>query len=213
MLALILVIGLYCLLHFKSRRAVLGGMVLAVILVALVLKFGPSRLGDMSASEDSAHGRIEAWYEGTRMLMANPLFGVGYNMFGDYHFRTAHNSMILCVSETGLVGYFFWVGLFYFGFKQLRGIKSGQDGGVGGYARAMQVSMAGFIAAAFFLSRTYIILPYMLIALSTALVNIGRAGAPQPVAGAGIRPYDLKNIGIIVMISLFVAYGLIKVSL
>ncbi len=62
--------------------------------------------------DESASERLVAWTEGLEMLKAQPILGVGYGQFLDHHTLTAHNSLVLCFAETGLLGCFFWVGLF-----------------------------------------------------------------------------------------------------
>src|SRR5690606_13095204 len=47
---------------------------------------------EMSSKERSAEERIEAWFEGLQMLKSSPLFGVGFNLFADNWYITAHNS-------------------------------------------------------------------------------------------------------------------------
>ncbi len=96
---------MYGILRFGLWRAVIVVPLMAGPLIALA----PSRIGEISAEEDSAAGRVEAWYEGFQMLRSHPLFGVGKGLFTEHHFLTAHNSYMLAVAELGLVGYFVWL--------------------------------------------------------------------------------------------------------
>ncbi len=52
-----------------------------------LLALGPSRMSAMSADEESAQGRIQAWSEGLQMFKESPLWGVGYRqvlgLYGD----------------------------------------------------------------------------------------------------------------------------------
>ena len=119
------------------------------------------------------------------MLKNQPLLGVGYGLFIDHYELTAHNSLVLCFAETGLIGYFFWFGLVLITFAQLHGLKnlSGQepiDTDLRRWASALQLSMVGFMSAAMFLSRTFIPMLYLLIGLSVALTLIARQ-AMRPV--------------------------------
>ena len=124
----------------------------------------------MSASEGSAYGRFEAWYEGFQMFKQSPLFGVGLGMFTDYHELTAHNSFVLVMAELGLFGLFFFTGLFWLPIKELKFALWGA--GRSTLAKeeiallsALAASLAAVMTAMFFLSRSYILVPYMLIAL------------------------------------------------
>jgi putative inorganic carbon (hco3(-)) transporter len=85
------------------RSTIVGPMLLLPLLY-----FAPSRVSEMSADEESAAGRWDAWFEGFEMLRSRPLFGVGKGLFTDHNHLTAHNSFVLSFAETGLVGYFFW---------------------------------------------------------------------------------------------------------
>jgi len=153
-------------------------LLVSVCLVAvLALNFSGGR-GGLVSTDESAMGRITAWTEGFEMLKSHPLLGVGFGQFLDYHTLTAHNSFVLCFAETGLVGYFFWLGLLAVTFVQLRQFKCKSDEvldrELGRWAGALQIALIGFLAAAFLLSRTFIPLLYLLIGMSVALVLIAR---------------------------------------
>ena len=177
----------------RSRWRVVGGMV-GGLLAAAVFAFGPSRLGMLSADEDSAAGRLDAWYYGFQLLKHNPVFGVGQNMFTEDYPRTAHNSFVLAFAELGLVGFFFWVGLLYVTFKGLSLVQK-QDAKLASYAYGLQAGLVGFSTAAFFLSRTYIMMPYLLAGLSAALFNIARAET-QALAFS-FTGKDLRNVALL----------------
>src|SRR5690606_17766975 len=98
LLAVIAMAGRYVLLR---RGVFLAGMLGVVALAALQLV--QSRMGDIDVQEESAMGRVEAWYDGMHMFVANPLFGVGTGRFTEYHELTAHNSFVLMLAENGLV--------------------------------------------------------------------------------------------------------------
>ncbi len=87
-----------------ARSLVVGPLLLLPIVV-----FGPSRMNEISADEESAEGRIDAWHEGFQMLIHHPIFGVGKGLFTEYNRLTAHNSYVLAMAELGLVGYFVWL--------------------------------------------------------------------------------------------------------
>ena len=89
----------------------LRSTIVAPMLLLPLLYLAPSRVGEMSADEESAAGRWDAWFEGFEMLRSRPLFGVGKGLFADHHSLTAHNSFVLSFAETGLVGYFFWLSI------------------------------------------------------------------------------------------------------
>jgi putative inorganic carbon (hco3(-)) transporter len=159
----------------------LGKTLLAMLpVIALILSRSIVNGGrEFSASEESAGGRIAAWSEGLVMLMNRPIFGVGFDSFTDHHTYTAHNTFVLCFSELGLVGYFAWLGLLVF---VLLGIRDGLlrlpvNAGFSEskqYLRMITIAMAGFLACAFFLSRTYSPTLYVLLAMGISIERLAR---------------------------------------
>ncbi|MCB9746944.1 MAG: O-antigen ligase family protein [Candidatus Omnitrophica bacterium] len=193
----------------KTRKFTLGAIIggsLAVLIFAL----GPSRLGLISTSEASAQGRIQLWYEGILMIKSNPLFGVGHDRFMEDLPQTAHNSYILAAAELGLFGYFFWVALIYCSYKGLSIIQD-NDEELKQYALGLQSGLIGFSAAAFFLSRTYVILPYLLFALAGSLMHIAYARNTQ--LKFEFTKIDTKNVIKIALAILVFTYGTIKVGI
>ncbi|WP_313927401.1 O-antigen ligase family protein [Pseudoxanthomonas sp.] len=153
--------------------AMLGAGTLAV------LRMMPSRLDELNVQESSASGRIDAWYEGMQMFITHPVLGVGAGQFTQYHYLTAHNSIILVLAETGIVGFTLWFAFVGYGFWMMYRIVrfapefededdvlDWQDART--MALVLLVAQAGFFAAAFFLSRSYVILLYLLAALVVA---------------------------------------------
>ena len=190
MLAVVAMLALYSIGRFGIRKSV----VVAPLLLTAVLAFAPARFSEISADEESASDRIEAWYAGFQMLLDNPLFGVGKAGFVDHHVRTAHNSYVLAMAELGLVGFFFWFSLIALTvamlFKLVRmPAPSGDDPARTAQwhehrrlALILAYSMTAGLTAAFFLSRAYFIVLYLLIALVVGLYQSARrefAGLPS----------------------------------
>jgi len=154
-----------------ARGIAAGGLALAIVFVA-----GTSRMGTISTQEASAFGRVESWTVAIDLLQSRPLFGVGAGEFMQHHFRTAHNSILLCAAELGFFGLYAWIMMFYISVKNLFYIsgKARELGEteIGFLADAIVFGMIGYLAAAMFLSRTYNELPYILLALATALSTV-----------------------------------------
>ena len=193
----------------RTKKFIFGGVVGGLCAFAL-LAAGPSRVGLISVEEESAYNRLDLWYEGFLMLKHNPLFGVGYGMFTDKLPQTAHNSFILAAAELGLIGLFFWMALIYSSFKCLSLVQA-NDGRLKTYALGLQSGLIGFCMAAFFLSRTYVILPYLLFAFSGSLFYIAQCRNKEMVFNFS-REDTKKTIWLCVVVLLF-AFILIKVGL
>jgi putative inorganic carbon (hco3(-)) transporter len=182
-------------------------------LVLLGLTAGAAALdfGGRSLSTDldaSASERLDAWSEGFEMLKAQPILGVGYGGFIDHHTLTAHNSLVLCFAETGLLGCFFWVGLLVVAMLELQRLQRLEgnqpfDAMARQCALGLQLSLVGFMAAAFFLSRTFVPTLYLIVGLSAALAAIARhAGRtiplpPLPALGVLVLACELGSIGVV----------------
>ena len=133
----------------------------------------------MTTSEESVAGRFDAWSEGIAMLRSSPVLGVGYQNFTDHNNLTAHNSFVLCFAELGAVGYFFWLALLVAAMLQTRQVRQCLDHSSDGdvlhrYAKVLLSSFAGTLVAAFFLSRSYNPVLYLLLGLAFALHETAR---------------------------------------
>jgi putative inorganic carbon (HCO3(-)) transporter len=168
--------------RFASRRV--GALPALVVLATLGLGVMARDYGGRALSTDldeSASERIVAWTEGFEMLKESPILGVGYGGFSDHHTLTAHNSLVLCFAETGLVGCFFWVGLIVVTLLELHGLTNLPgterfDEMARQWAEGLQLALIGLLVAAFFLSRTFVPTLYLILGLAAALAAIARAG-------------------------------------
>jgi putative inorganic carbon (hco3(-)) transporter len=190
-------VGLGAMLFFGARKRlgttrtlVVGAVMMAGVLAT---SFGGGRA--FSTQESSAGDRIDAWYAGFTMFKSSPLFGIGYESFGDHHHLTAHNSFVLCFAELGLFGYFFWLAMIVTAFLGLNRARSSdaQAGRIGSMPELLAMAMVGFLTCAWFLSRTYQPTLYLLLAMCAAAwycaVNAGAEArkAEPALAGAGAR--------------------------
>ncbi|MFH1198795.1 MAG: O-antigen ligase family protein [Candidatus Omnitrophota bacterium] len=96
-------------------------MVIAVGFLILFLTTTPTRLGTIGGfkSDSSSQGRLNAWYAGAQAWKESPVIGVGVNTYVDHFKIAAHNAVVQVIVETGVFGFFFWLGLMYFTFKAL----------------------------------------------------------------------------------------------
>lgn len=156
------------------RTALLGA---AGLVVAMGLGLAGGR--EFSTQEQSASQRIDAWYDGLQMFRGQPLFGVGYGAFTDHHPLTAHNSFVLCFAELGLFGLLPWVALLVLAWRELSQVTRYAEPGSpqARMAEALRVALLGFMACAWFLSRTYQPLLYLLLGLCLAAAWSARFAA------------------------------------
>lgn len=222
LLSLLAVGGVY----IWQRRGMFVAGVLGAMAIAGLLAL-PSRFSEIDAEEASAQGRVESWYEGLQMFQGHPVFGVGPDMYTDYNPLTAHNSFVLILAETGLIGYTLWLAFVVYCFRMMwvgsrlpavpiwdeedatdndtkvtifggRAYRSQANGFEAhapeaqdfealdasvdeGRAIAMTLllSLVGFFISAFFLSRSYIVILYLLAALVVAHYTDIRRDSPD----------------------------------
>jgi putative inorganic carbon (hco3(-)) transporter len=191
------VVGLAAMLFIGVRRmlgTVKTGLLLGTMLAAVVVtNMAGGRA--FSSQERSAEERIEAWIVGLQLLKEHPLIGAGYGRFTDFNHLTAHNSYVLCFAEIGLVGYFIWLGLIVLSFKGLNAALKHlpQDAPERHYAGLLRSALVGFMACAWFLSRTYQPVLYFMLGLCAAMWWLARQAArAQAVPGAEL-PADLER--------------------
>jgi O-Antigen ligase len=148
----------------------LGGVGMLAIFV-----LGP-RMSSISTGEASAYGRIQAWGIGIDLFESYPLFGVGYRNFTEYHFRTAHNSFVLCAAELGAFGLYAWVMIIYLSIKncgfianELR-VRGQRRFAV--YVETIRFSLIAYCLGAYWLSRTYNEMLFIMVGLSTAATQL-----------------------------------------
>ncbi len=232
--------------HGVLKTAVFGTAVIPVILMM------SSRMDTLSASEESAHGRIEAWYEGFQMLKSNPLFGVGFDRFTEHHFLTAHNSFMLALAELGIVGYTLWFSFLLSCVAMMHRLRTtpsperkdelddlvalyggeeteegSEDSDLDDFlqpakkptpeigaedsaiANVIFFSFVGFATSAFFLSRTYVVVLFVLCALAVGHYMGTRQRVPE------LPPYGFfSHFGLwatISMVSIVFLYIITKV--
>ncbi len=165
------------------------GIVLGICAILALFALPPSRMETATTEESSARGRLIAWADGNRMLKQWPVFGAGYNRFVDHSEdgKVAHNSFVHCYAELGLFGYFFWLALVLASLKDAYVIgqlkpDDPEEQEIARLARVSVAALIGYLAAAFFLSRTYIPHLYILFAMIAALRSI-HARDFEPVPG------------------------------
>src|SRR5579864_238914 len=177
------------LLLFRRKLGPIPAMVVTGAALAgfLAINFA----GGRSVSFESGADRLSLWGTGLALFKSSPLFGIGYNQF-DVGGQTAHNSVVLCLTELGLIGYFFWIGIIVFTFVHLNGVMRAEKAEetdsiedaeghpsrqeeLQRFASLARLSLTAFLAAAWFLSRAYVATLWLVLGIGIAVVQIARA--------------------------------------
>jgi O-antigen ligase len=102
-------IGLMAIVILAARRKIgtVPAMVVGGALFVGSLAFGWS--GGREVSMEAGADRLDAWVMGIEFIKAHPLFGIGNNRFGELNYITAHNSIVVCAAENGILGFVCWI--------------------------------------------------------------------------------------------------------
>lgn len=169
MLALIASLAFFYIIKKRSTT----GYIIAAIIALLLIAVAPTRMGELGSGDYSAMGRVYAWILSLELLAMNPLFGIGADHFLDYHSLTTHNSYVLAMVENGIIGFFFYFGIIlntlYISINVSNNI---QDSSKKAESIALLSGFIGILISIFFISRTYVLLPFLFIALLTTYSKI-----------------------------------------
>lgn len=200
---------------FMYRRfGFFSASTLAGIGLAALVALGPSRMATVSAEEASAQGRIQAWAAGYQMFFDSPVIGVGYRRFDDHHGLVAHNAFVHVLAELGLIGALAFVGMFYCSLRGLRRRPESnrqEDLNQQRLRQDLSNSVLGLLACICFLSRQYVVVPFISVALAACYASVtatGDADHQQTLFG-NIVPVFVVTAAMIVffyLISRFLAF-------
>jgi len=174
-------IAVYYLVVNAGARLFVAAIVFAPIVGTVLLSL-------QSNIDESADGRLEAWYAGILMLLHNPVFGIGRGQFLEEHGLVAHNSYIHVAGELGIPGYSLWGGALIVtvltGYLFIKARKDTTDPDTSETVKAEEISdeckneltlnktlffsMIGFMITAFFISRMFTLLIFIFIGMAMA---------------------------------------------
>lgn len=103
MLALLAVVAIVA----RRRIGTVPSIVIAGSLLAATLAIGWA--GNRGISVEAGADRMDAWAAGLDMIKQHPIFGVGFSGFTDHYPLTAHNTIVVCAAEMGMVGLYLWL--------------------------------------------------------------------------------------------------------
>lgn len=162
--------------HSYRRLGRLAGAAVTGLVLAVALAWGPSRLSMIDPAEQSAQDRLQAWGVALRLFKSDPLFGVGYARFAEFHELVAHNSFVHTIAELGMLGGFFFVGIWYWLVKSALA-KSAESAPIeiDRWGASVLASVLGVVACICFLSRAYWPVLYTLVGMGACHASMARA--------------------------------------
>lgn len=183
--------GVLCLL--QGRYGWKRTLPLALVAVPLLFAVFAGRQTDISTNAGTAQGRIQLWSEGLGLFRLSPIFGIGYGNYGQYAGQVAHNSFIHCFAELGFFGGVLFLGAFYYAIATMYRMRSSEvvllDPELTRMRPYLMAMIAAYATGILTLSRSYIVLTYMVLGLATAYFQLTRKYAISPLPE---RRFDLK---------------------
>lgn len=168
LLAMIGAVGSYIIVRRRSVK----GLILSVLLGIVMMAFGPSRMSEIGSGDDSAMDRVFAWILAIKLFAFNPLFGIGSGHFIDHHHLTTHNSFVLAFVETGFVGFICYFSMFLIALGSAVKLAYELDNkNESNEIMWLTSGLVGVCISIFFISRTYILIPFLNIALLTCYLK------------------------------------------
>jgi len=183
--------------YIWRRWGAISSLTACTLFACAVLAFGPSRVRESDLSDQaSTQGRIDAWYSGIQYVKQYPVLGIGKDQFVEHNALTAHNSFVLCFSETGLPGYVLWFGaLFCAAYAMYATLQRCRPESPGWrQSTALFTSLCAFCVGGFFLSRTYFILLPVFLGLAMAQYRIARQEWRDAEYGHGYIDPDVSSL-------------------
>jgi hypothetical protein len=168
LLGIFAIFGAFTLIKIKSKK--LLGLAIAFGIVGTLASFKMMNR-DAEDIEGSTNNRVLFWKAGLNMAIRNPVFGVGFwgfprnlpayapdgNVGSEKEHMTAHSSWVLALGEGGFMAIFLFAGLWIYAAFAAWKIRMEQP--------EYLLGIAGYGMAITFLSHTYLLYPYILLAL------------------------------------------------
>lgn len=207
LLSAVAVLGIAGMQRFGKITVLVGAALSVPVLLTA------TRLGQLNPEEESAAGRVEAWYEGFQMLRQHPLFGVGYRNFTDHYYLTAHNFLVLPMAELGLLGFSLWLALVWYTVRMTWWIAYGPHGDRPAElapaalaelqaGRALMLVLIAFGISSFFLSQSFKFQIFLLMGLAVARFMAASRVLPDPPVYrlAGDLPRIIRNAIVVIVV-------------
>jgi probable O-glycosylation ligase (exosortase A-associated) len=172
-------------------------LVFAPLVAAAAVVLAPPQLFERvrnlstGSADPSVEGRLVAWQKAISMARENPVFGVGPGNFlrewahvppeaAHVPPVVAHNTYLQILAESGAVTLAVYAAALVLAIVALARLRrEAPQAWRRRYADAILLSLVGFSAGAFFLSRTHFDLVYHLIGISVALASAREGGEPD----------------------------------
>jgi len=189
-------------------------------------------------SVEAGEDRTALWGEGLQLFKAYPLFGVGFGAMPDHAGQTAHNSLVVCAAELGIVGLYFWALFLFPTVRDTLEIATPTKVGEGvpivlevtpypntiGTIETVDreeicrlgwlilLSLTGFLVAAWFLSRAFVVTVFLLGGIVEVVFQMAlRRGMVAPRLPAGRVMRNSAGLAIALILTMYVMLRVVNV--
>ena len=184
----------------SPKKALMGGIL--VLMVPIAIMFMPDKWStrmetiETYQQDESAQGRINAWYMAFNLANDRPLGG-GFEIYNRIAFglyapvptdvHAAHSIYFQALGEHGWIGFGIYMLLAYLTWRKAAWIVKTTENWdelkwAASLARMIQVSMVGFAVGGAFLSLLYYDVPYYLMAAVVATGSLVEAALKEKAA-------------------------------
>jgi hypothetical protein len=224
---------------FVAIRRRLGTVPSLLIVGALFAAASALHLaGGRDISVNAGEDRTALWGEGLQLFKAYPLFGVGFGAMADHAGQTAHNSLVVCAAELGMLGLYFWA-LFLFPTVRdtleiaspakvgegvpivleatpfsntIRTIETVDREEICSLGWLILLSLTGFLVAGWFLSRAFVVTLFLLGGIAEVVFEMAlRRGMVAPRLRPGRVMRNSAGLAIVLILTMYIMLRVVNV--
>ncbi|MEW5801276.1 MAG: O-antigen ligase family protein [bacterium] len=164
----------------RGSKKLFWGNALCILFLIMILPHIQRK--SIDTHHGSERGRMEAWSFGLSTFKKKPFAGLGYGMWREHWKLDTHSSYVLSFAETGLVGFYFFIGMLFLGIKdswRLGGLKRepsdpGEFVWYINLGHCLFAALIVYLVASLFQTRTYYLPLYLYLTMIAAITNLIR---------------------------------------
>lgn len=188
---------------FISKEKRFITVIAILILITLVLMFLPQQFWNrihsiiMTEADPSIWSRIDGDIVGLKMMVANPIIGVGIGRWSREYWPIAyalplirtktssvqHNLFIEAGSETGIIGLVMFILLIFYAFKDVREsnriFEKSQNTLLSIFSQSAEISLVGFLISSMFIAALHIKFVWIILGFIVALKSMALKMQPK----------------------------------
>lgn len=198
--------GMYIIFYEKKKgKAFLFGIVAAVLLFIFMPQGFKDRIAGKGEASISTEGRTNEARAAFFMIRDHPVFGVGFQNYGEYYaryvtpiysheYRGAHNTFLQVTAELGLPGLIVFLWILYNSWRTLRKARTfpGVDEQIQYTARVISAVFVAYLVICMFTGMVTQKDLWVVLSLGTVLLRISRSGESEARVDRGIARMESR---------------------